>query len=83
MGILRLLFLVLVTVTMASAVFFGHLQSDTKLKDDYCFSTDTGKSQFKHFSTKTAYQLVKNLDTQDTTHLIPSKFLFFHKIISF
>lgn len=74
MGILGKCFLVLITTTVASAVY---LQSDTKQNDDYCFSTDTGKSQLKRFSTKTAYQLVKNLDTQDTAHLIQSKILLF------
>lgn len=69
-----ILFLVTTTVTI-NALSVGHLESDTKLDDDYCFSTDTGKSQLKRFSTKTAYQLVKNLNTQDTGHLIPSKFL--------
>lgn len=79
MTILEQFVLVLITITVASAVSLGHLQSDTKQNDDYCFSTDTGKSQLKQFSTKTAYQLVKNLNTQDTAHLIPSKFFYYSK----
>lgn len=61
------------TATLISALSVGHLESDTKLNGDYCFSTDTEKYQLKRFSTKTAYQLVKNTNTQGTAHVVPSK----------
>lgn len=78
MTILRQFCLILITATVISSLSLGHSKSNNKLDDDYCFSTDTEQSQLKRFSTKQAYQLVKNLNTDDTAHVVPGTFFFYY-----
>lgn len=42
-----------------------------KCCEEYCFTTDDEKSQVRRFSTKTAYQIVKN-ENSDKFHVVPS-----------
>lgn len=40
--------------------------------EEYCYDSDRDRLQTKHFSTKTAYQIVRGLDSS-RQYLVPSK----------
>lgn len=42
--------------------------------EEYCYTKDDEKSQVRRFSTKTAYQIVKN-ENRDKFHVVPRKYL--------
>lgn len=45
-----------------------------KCCEEYCYTTDDEKSQVRRFSTKTAYQIVKN-ENSDKFHVVPRNYL--------
>lgn len=44
-----------------------------KYFNNYCYNLDKNRTNYMHFSTKTAYQLAKGYDDKD--FVIPSKYL--------
>jgi hypothetical protein len=60
----------IVTLFLAIAIIIA--QINQCVCEDYCFATDEEQIQLQHFATKTAYQIVKGLDSSQE-FIVPSK----------
>ena len=52
------------------AALLALVSSQAFAQDDYCFGKDTEREQTRHFTAKTAYQIIKG-NSLDKSYLVP------------